>query len=58
MFLEYIMLQLLCGYNLCNGNNVPRVYNVEANVWLHFMAQLVLFAMINILVLPYQQFPK
>ena len=28
IFLKYIMLQLLCGYNLCNRNNVSRVYNV------------------------------
>jgi len=37
MFLEYVMLQLLCSYNLCNGNNVSRECNVTAIVWLQFM---------------------
>jgi len=37
MYLEYIMLKLLCGYNLYNRTNVPRVYNVAAIVWLQLM---------------------
>jgi len=37
MFLEYMMLQILCGYKLYNRNNVPRLYNVAAIVWLQIM---------------------
>jgi hypothetical protein len=58
MFLEYIVLQLLRGLNLCNRNNVSRVYNVATIVWFQFMTHVMLFAMINPLVLLHQHFPK
>jgi len=40
MFLEYVMLHLLCGYNLCSRNNFSRVYNVAFVVWCQVMTQI------------------